>query len=84
MGELCEALAAVEPHLLGAMRAWVLSGSNIAEGTGDLPSLSDFEEAYCGQWESFETFAEPLADDIGLLAGIPESVAAYFDLRAWK
>ncbi len=55
-----------------AVCAWARSGSHVTEGTGDLPSLSDFEERYCGQWESFKEYAEQLADDVGLHQGWPE------------
>ena len=67
-----------------AVYAWVESGSYVAEGTGDLPSISDFEERYCGEWESFEDYARELADDIGLLADVPEEIARYFDWQVWS
>ena len=76
-------LAEVDEHLRPALCAWVESGSYVAEGTGDLPSISDFEERYCGAWESFEDYAEQLADDISLLAGVPEEIARYFDWDSW-
>ena len=66
-----------------ALCAWVESGDYVAEGTGDLPSVSDFEERYCGEWESFEDYAENLAGDIGLLTDVPEEIARYFDWDAW-
>ena len=61
------------------------SGDYVAEGTGldALPSISDFEERYQGTWESFDDYAENLADDIGLLADVPEEIAQYFDWSAW-
>ena len=67
-----------------ALCAWVESGDYVAEGTGDLPSISDFEESYQGHWESFEDYARELADDIGLLADVPEEIARYFDWQAWS
>lgn len=33
----------------------------MAEGTGDLPSIPDFEDRYWGEWESFREDAEELA-----------------------
>ena len=56
----------------------------MAEGTGELPSVSDFEERYQGHWESFEDYARELADGIGLLADVPEEIARYFDWQAWS
>ena len=73
----------VGPEHWPALCAWVESGNYIAEGTGDLPSISDFEERYCGAWDTFDDYARQLADDIGLLAGVPEEIARYFDWSAW-
>lgn len=77
-------LAEVDEQLRPALCAWVESGDYIAEGNTDLPSISDFEERYCGAWENFREYAEQLADNIGLLAGVPEEIARYFDWRAWS
>ncbi len=60
------------------------SGDYVAEGNTDLPSISDFEERYQGAWENFREYAENLADDIGLLADVPEEIARYFDWQAWS
>ena len=69
----------VGPEHWPALCAWVES-----EGTGDLPSIPDFEDRYQGHWESFEDYARQLADDIGLLAGVPEEIIAnYFDWDSW-
>lgn len=76
-------LASVPEHERAALHAWVTSGDYVAEGTGDLPSLSDFEERYAGQWDSFEDYARGLADEIGLLTDVPEEIARYFDWRSW-
>ena len=73
----------VGADLWPALCAWVESGNYVAEGTGDLPSISDFEERYCGAWDSFRAYAENLADDIELLADVPEEIARYFDWSAW-
>ena len=67
-----------------ALCAWVRSGSYTAEGDTDFPVVSDFEEVYCGKWESFADYAEDLAEGCGLLADVPEELRGYFDLRgAW-
>lgn len=76
-------LADVDEWQRPALLAWVRSGDYIAGGRGDLPSLSDFEERYAGEWATFGEYAESLADDIGLLAGVPDELAAYFDWAAW-
>lgn len=73
----------VDEHQREALYAWVASGDYVAEGTGDLPSTSDFEERYCGEWESFDDYARQLADDIGLLNDVPEEIARFFDWESW-
>ena len=77
-------LAEVDEHLRPALCAWVESGDYVAEGDTDLPSVSDFEERYQGHWDTFAEYAENLADDIGLLADVPEEIARYFDWQAWS
>lgn len=76
-------LADVDEWQRDALAAWVASGDYVAEGRGDLPSLPDFEERYAGEWASFREYAENLADDIGLLSGVADEIAAYFDWSAW-
>lgn len=66
-----------------AVCAWVSTGCYITDGTGDIPSLPDFEDAYQGQWDSFREYAEQLADDIGLTNDWPEEAQRYFDWDAW-
>ena len=75
--------AEVGPEHWPALCAWVESGGYIAEGNTDLPSIPDFEDSYQGHWESFEDYARELADDIGLLADVPEEIANYFDWDSW-
>ena len=81
--EWAEVLDAVDEWQRDALLAWVRSGDYVAEGRGDLPSLPDFEERYAGEWDSFREYAENLADDIGMLADVPDELAAYFDWDAW-
>ena len=73
----------VGPEYWPALCAWVESGDYVTEGDTDLPSISEFEESYCGEWDSFEDYAENLADNTGLLDNIPEEIARYFDWSAW-
>lgn len=77
-----EVIESVDEHQRAAFHAWVASGDYVEDGDG-LPSVSDFEERYCGEWESFDDYARELADDTGLLADVPEGIANYFDWDAW-
>lgn len=81
--ELARAIEQVPEGELPALNAWVLSGDYIEDGDG-LPSISDFEERYCGEWSSFREYAEQLAEDTGLLTNVPEAVGRYFHWEAWS
>lgn len=41
--------------------------------------VSDFQDAYRGEYESEEAYAEELVDDTGMLDSIPENLRYYFD-----
>lgn len=73
----------VGPEQWPALCAWVHSGSYVAEGDTDYPAIGDFEERYAGEWDSFDEYAQDLADDIGLLRDVPEEVERYFDWASW-
>lgn len=74
-------LSGIDEPDWGAFCAWVRStGYALSE---DLPDVSEFEDAYAGEWGDFRTYAENLADDICLPDGVPEPLARYFDWDAW-
>lgn len=73
----------VDPMRRDALIAWVRSGDYMSEGSGDLPSLSEFEERYAGEWESFDAYALELFEDYGFGLEIPEHLTRYFDFEAW-
>ena len=78
-GELFEEVGETQwPALL----VWVESGCYVAD-SDDLPCASDFEDAYLGEWDSFDDYAAQLAEDIGLTDGWPEEALRYFDWEAW-
>lgn len=66
----------------GALLAWVENGSYVVDAEG-LPDRSSFEDAYQGEWDSFDDCALQLAEDIGLIDGWPEEAQRYFDWEAW-
>lgn len=73
----------VPDHQRRALSAWVESGDYVAQGDGDLPSVSDFAERFAGEWESFDDYAHDLAESTGLLNDAPEELARYFNWRSW-
>lgn len=78
-GELFEEVGETQwPALL----AWVESGCYVADVDG-LPCVSDFEDSYQGEWDSFDDYAAQLAEDIGLTDGWPEEAQRYFDWDSW-
>ena len=78
-----EVLTAVPDHQREALFAWVKSGSYVAEGTGDLPSTSDFEERYEGEWCSWREYADHILEEGGLLEGVSDEVRRYIDYDQW-
>ncbi|WIY83938.1 antirestriction protein ArdA [Propionimicrobium sp. PCR01-08-3] len=73
----------VGPDQWPALCAWVSSGMHVVEGTGDIPSVSDFEERFAGHWDSFREYAEDLAESTGLQQGWPEEAVRYFNWDSW-
>jgi antirestriction protein len=41
--------------------------------------VSEHEDRYHGQWDTFRDYAEQFADDCALLGDIPQEIAVYFD-----
>lgn len=59
------------------------SGAYVAEGRGDLPSVSDFEERYCGRWDDFREYAEHWATETDMMDRWPDDAVRYFNWDAW-
>jgi antirestriction protein len=78
--QLAELLDEVDER--DAFAAWLDDhGPEIDEDPADLAAA--FADAYRGQWDSLESYAAELVDDLGMLRGVPEAVARYFDLAAF-
>ncbi len=45
--------------------------------------LADFEEAYCGEWDSEEDFARHIIDECYNIEKMMGSLANYFDYEAY-
>lgn len=73
-------ITAVADFLQPAYFAWI-KGNGYSDP--DEPSIDDFEERYCGEWDDFAEYAYHLADEIALLDGVPEEVSRYFHWDSW-
>lgn len=78
-----EVFAEVREYQWEALCAWVESGYYVAEHDGAIPSISDFGDRYCGEWMSFQEYAENRVEEYGLLNDVPDEVARYFDYEGW-
>jgi len=76
--------ASVPEHQREALFAWVRSGSYVAEGEGDFPSLEVFEDVYEGEWCSWREYADHMLEEGGLLEGVSDEVRRYIDYDQWS
>ncbi|CCK04535.1 Antirestriction protein ArdA [Cronobacter sakazakii 701] len=53
-----------------------------AEYTGEC-DYNDFDDAYRGEAESEEDFAQQHVEDCGLLSEVPDTLRSYFDYEAY-
>ena len=75
-------LAEIDEALRPAFLAWIRTGAHVVDAD-DLPIASDFEERYCGEWSSFDDFAREQIDALGVLEGVDDEIAKYFDAAAY-
>lgn len=55
-----------------------------AEHVGaDQADVGGFDEAYCGEWDSFTEYVEDYVDQTGMLDGVNELVSRYFDVDSF-
>jgi antirestriction protein len=73
----------VEDTYIGALEAWVNNSPTYYKWEEWENWLSDFEEAYSGEWNSEQEFAEDLAVNTGLLDEMPDHLQIYFDWEKW-
>jgi len=60
-----------------AWAAWVDNWS------GDETDLEAFRDAYQGTFDTLTVWAEDWIDSTDMLAGVPDSIARYFDFESW-
>ena len=67
-----------EETMTGALEAWVDNAPTYYKWEEYESWISDFEEAYAGEWDSEQEFADNLADDM-VTPDFPEMAQLYFD-----
>lgn len=71
---------------VGAMEALDVAGQTAFEafvnGTGE-EDVERFRDAYLGEYDSIEHYAQEFVDDTGMLSDVPDSIARYFDFEAF-
>lgn len=68
----------VEDTYIGALEAWVSNSPTYYKWEEWQDWISDFEDAYQGQWNSEQEFADDLADQT-ITPDLPEMGQLYFD-----
>lgn len=53
------------------------------DNEGDEVTLDSFRDAYAGQHDSWEAFAHEYVEESGLLQGVPDTLARYFDFEGY-
>ena len=81
-GEVGRIYDEVGPEQWPALCAWVRNGSYVAERYR-LPGAVRLRGAVRGRVVDVREYAEQLADDIGLLTDVPQSLQPYFDWASW-
>jgi antirestriction protein len=59
---------------------WALWADNIGDVT---LTEDDFQDAYCGEYDDENSYAESYIDDTGMLSEVAENIACYFDYDAF-
>jgi len=68
----------------GALEAWVSNSPTYYKWEEWQDWIADFEEAYCGEWNSEQEFADNLADEMGFIEEMARiNLAHYFDYEKW-
>jgi len=76
LDEVAHAAEMIEEH----GEPWILWAQNIGDVT---LSSDDFTDAYCGEYDTEEAYAESYIEEIGMLDNVDESVSNYFDYDAF-
>jgi len=77
---IAEAIEAIEAdgHPVEAVAAWADHvGETVTEWDG--PTRESFEDAWCGEWETEQAYAEELADDLGAVPDDLSWPVSYID-----
>lgn len=78
VADYVETMAELDDHEQAAFLAFT---DNM--GPHDGTSLEHFREAFIGEYNSVEDYAQQYINDIGLLSDVPDHIARYFDYKAF-
>lgn len=73
----------VEDTYIGALEAWVNNSPTYYKWEEWQDWISDFEDSYCGEWDSEQSFADNLADET-ITPDLPEMGQLYFDYDKFR
>lgn len=74
-------LSYVPDDELSAFMAWFANENHAI--TADEEPYNAFVDAFDGEWEDFESFAQHIVEETGMLDGVPESITKYFDIESF-
>ncbi|MGN0094860.1 MAG: antirestriction protein ArdA [Corynebacterium sp.] len=75
------AIEAISPHWRPAYIAWI--EDQWIKDPEDAPSRDDFFDFFAGEYSDFEAYADEIVRDTGMLIGVSDDVASYFDLSRY-
>lgn len=75
-GRLIESINA---HWRPAYIAWI--EDQWIKNPDDAPSRDEFFDFFAGEYSDFEAYADEIVRDTGMLVGVPDNDATYFDLE---
>lgn len=82
--ESFETVAALAELIAEHGKAFAVWYANETRDSMDAEELREaFEEAYAGEFDSMEAYAQDYCDSTGLLDSIPENLRSYFDYEAF-
>ncbi len=77
-----EAIEAISPQWRPAYLAWI--EDQWISTPAEAPGRDEFFGFFAGEYANFTDYADGIVSDTGMLIGVPEEVAQYFDLQRYS